>query len=233
VSELRSRAGRLRRLWRDGFTRRSRIRNKRSEWERQWEVEAARPDEDLSQVLPIELKKAVADGWFPPDAEVMDIGSGRGQIAAWLADHGYAVMAGELTEAGTKLAEQHYGGRYDRLEFRVLDICLDEPEPARFGALLDRGTFHTILDELRGTYVENVATWARPGARFLLFYPLKGDFDMPLETRRRRLDKQIREEFAPYFECERSASTEEDMVRSAGEIPRRSWPGMVFWMVRR
>jgi SAM-dependent methyltransferase len=209
------------------------LRKQRTRWEEQWEVEAARPETDLSQVLPAELKTVVADGWFPRDAQVLDIGSGRGQMAAWLAERGYAVVAGELTRAGTRLARKHFGGRYEKLEFRVLDICADAPEPGRFGALLDRGTFHTIADELREAYVRNVASWAKPGARFLLFFPIKGESDVPLEDRQRRLDQEVRATFAPYFECERSTPTLENMVRSAGRIPRVSWPGMVFYLTRR
>ncbi|MET0154263.1 MAG: hypothetical protein ABW298_16865 [Candidatus Binatia bacterium] len=32
---------------------------------------------------PVELKAVVADGWFAREAEVLDIGSGRGHMAAW------------------------------------------------------------------------------------------------------------------------------------------------------
>ncbi len=233
MSKLRSWAGQLRRRLRDEIHRRLQIRKQRTRWEDQWRVEAARPEKDLSQILPAELRAVVADGWFPREAEVLDIGSGRGHLAAWLAEHGYAVLAAELTKAGTTLANKHFGGRYEKLEFRVLDICADEPEPGRFGALLDRGTFHTIADELRDAYVRNVASWARPGARFLLFFPVKGESDVPLENRQQQLDQEVRATFAPYFDCERSAPTKENMVRSAGRIPRTSWPGMVFYLTRR
>jgi len=201
-------------------------------WESNWEVEAARPEEDLSQVLPIEVQDAARTGWFPAGSHVFDIGSGRGQISAWLADQGYTVLGGELTEAGTALARKHFGDD-PNIEFRVLDICRATPEPARFDVLLDRGTFHCIPDSWCDAYVRNVATWARPGARFLLMHRLFGYDDTPIERRQRSLDDRIRGQMAPYFDCERSAPTIEAMMRSAGAVPRLTMPGMAFWLTRR
>ena len=207
---------------------------RRAKWARLWSREAERPEEELSRIVPVELKEAVASGWIPKDVEVLDVGSGRGQISAWLAERGYAVLGAELSQIGTELARKHFGGRFPNLEFEVVDICRDKLTPNRFGAIVDRGCFHGLKGQLREDYVRNIAACAKPGAVFLLMTAVSTGKDEPdTETAHRRVDEATRAAFESYFIVERSAETRELMMRSVGEFPRTTKPGRAFWMRRR
>ncbi len=211
------------------------LQEKEERWEQHWEVEKERPVELLASTVPTEVKEAVRTGWIAPGAHVMDIGSGRGQISAWLAEQGCTVLGADLAEAATELARRHFAHLAPRLDFRTLDICVDEPEPARFDALVDRGCFQGVPDELEPRYVEQVARWAKPGAGLLLFHRV-GRLDLPpaeLTERMAGMEQRFRDLFAPSFDLCKAAPTAEPMERSAGPIPRVVRAGMVCWMVRR
>jgi len=200
-------------------------------WERNWEIEGERLVAQLATTVPRELKDAVHDGWIAPRSSVMDVGSGRGQISAWLAQRGFTVLGVDLAESAAKLARLHFSGPH--LQFRTMDICLDPPELSQFDAFVDRGCFHGVPRELKQRYVENVVTWGKPGARLLLFHKVayNGRSD-DLGALQRRLESTVRTTFGRYFEI-RAAPAAEPLSRSAGPIPRIVKPGMVFWMVRR
>jgi 2-polyprenyl-3-methyl-5-hydroxy-6-metoxy-1,4-benzoquinol methylase len=212
---LRRLARKVRRYWR--------VQRRRARWERRWEVESKRPDSDLSTEVPRELVEAVQSGWFAPPASVMDIGSGRGQISAWLAERGFHVLAADFSDQATKLAQLHFQHLRDRLEFQTLDICAHRPDRPRFDALIDRGCFHSIPRAMQARYASNVAAWAREGARFLLL--------SKAEDTEARLIEEVRQLFEPYFELTRTQPTV--VTRATGPIPRIQKPGVAFWMVRR
>lgn len=212
----------------------SKVREKKQRWERNWRVESERPVAQLATTVPKELKEAVEDGWIVPGSSVMDIGSGRGQISAWLAGRGFTVLGADLAEAATQLARRHFSDVGPHLQFRTLDICLDEAEAGRFDAFVDRGCFHGVRG-LRQAYLENVLTWSRPRARLLLFHKVdERDLgEAELSALQQSLERRIRQLFEPAFEIERCAPAAEPLSRSAGPIPRVVKPGMVFWMTRR
>lgn len=197
----------------------------RRKWEHLWHVESVRPRDALATTIPDELAEAVRSGWFPPGCRVLDIGSGRGQISAWLAERDFSVVGGDLADEAVRLARREFAEIPGRLEFRRLDIIQDRPEPGRFDALLDRGCLHTIPAELRRTYAHNVATWCRPGGKLLVLHRLEGEAH--------HLVDDIRQLLGSAFELERHARTAQDLVRSAGPLPRHSAPGIAFWLVRR
>jgi cyclopropane fatty-acyl-phospholipid synthase-like methyltransferase len=185
-------------------------------------VESRRPVSDLSTESSPELVEAVESGWFPPSSSVMDIGSGRGHISAWLAERGFEVMGADFAPEATRLARKHFEGVSDRLTFRTLDICADSPEPARFDALFDRGCYHSIPRETKPRYARNAATWAKEGARFLLL--------SKVARSESELIEEVRELFGPYFDVVRTEPT--FLTRSTGPIPRIRLPAIAFWMVR-
>jgi len=193
-------------------------RLQRARWDQDWELESQRPVSELSTVVPNELVEAVESGWIPPSSSVMDIGSGRGQISAWLAERGFRVLGVDLSAEATALAKLHFHHLGERLEFRTFDICTTPPEPGRFDWLVDRGCFHIIPDPLCPRYVANVAAWAKHGAPFLLF------------CRSYRVDR-VPELFDSYFELIRTQPIL--YSRSVGSIPRVTGPGVAFWMIRR
>jgi SAM-dependent methyltransferase len=199
-------------------------RRRRLSWDRAWMVESRRPVAELSTTVPRELIEAVESGWIPASSSIMDIGSGRGQIAAWLAARGFHVLGADLSAEAIKLARRHFQHVSDRLEFRRLDICNDPPDAGRFDALVDRACFHVIPPVLRPRYVDCVAAWAKPDARFLLLCRVNDPMGR-VET--------LRGLFDPHFELIRARPTTERIRRSAGPIPRIEAPGIALWMIRR
>lgn len=197
----------------------------RRKWEHLWHVESRRPHGALATTVPEELAEAVETGWFPSGCRVLDLGSGRGQISAWLAERGFAVVGGDLAGEAVQLARREFGEIPGRLEFRRLDILHDAPDPGSFDALLDRGCLHTIPAEFRRTYARNVAGWCRPGGRLLLLHRQEGEAGALLDSVRSLLKSD--------FELEHHARTRQDLERSAGPLPRQTAPGMAFWFVRR
>jgi SAM-dependent methyltransferase len=189
-------------------------------WDRDWVRETQRPASELSTIVPVELIRLVEEEWFPPGARVLDIGSGRGQISAWLAQQGFRVLGVDLSPEAIRLTRAHFQDFGDRLEFRTIDICGDTPEEARFDALVDRCCFHVVPPLLRPRYIANVAAWAKDGARFLLLCRESQAPPVP------RL-------FEPYFELVRAQPMAGTLRRSAGPIPRWEEPGIEFRMIRR
>lgn len=209
------------------------VKRKRK-WEQNWRVESERPIDQLSTIVPEELKDAVAEGWIAPGSKVLDLGSGRGQISAWLAEQGFTVLGVDFVDSATELARRHFAGVGPQLQFRTLDMCAENmEEPGSFDAFVDRGRFQLVVSRPR--YIENVASWSRPDARMLLFHRVDtrdvGEADQ--ETLEQRLEEVVRRSFDPYFEIEKCLPTTVPMARSAGPIPRVTKPGMVFWMTRR
>jgi SAM-dependent methyltransferase len=188
-------------------------------WQYRWKIESERSAADRSDTaIPEELVEAVESGWFAPESSVFDIGSGRGQISAWLAERGFRVLGADLSDEATALAKLHFRAPSDRLEFRTLDVCTARPEPCRFDCLVDRGCFHVVPTLLLRQYVDNVACGAKDRARLLLF------------TRAGRCDA-ARELFAPQFEIVRVNPSVH--VRTGGPLPPYRSSGLIFWMVRR
>ena len=107
------------------------------------------------------------------------------------------------------------------LEFEVIDV-LQANLPARsFDALIDRGCLHTLkTPETRLAYAKTVASWAAPGAAFLLIFHLSRG---PIE----QLTSQIQELFDAHFELVDVRSCSMD-----GPYADKPIPGAVFRLIR-
>jgi len=198
---------------------------RQSNWDRVWSVERGRPDSELSNVLPLEIVQAVDSQWIQPGAKILDIGSGRGQISAWLAERGFHVLAADFSKDATSLGRKHFG-HIDTLEFKTVDMCADSLGEFQFDVLIDKGCFHHIPDSLQPRYVINLSTCTKSGARFMLFH--RSDPMSP-----EAVIKKIKQRFDPHFEIDECESTIEPIIRSAGPYPRRSAPGLVFKLIRK
>jgi len=188
-------------------------------WERQWVVERSRDPGVLADAVPDQLKTAVADGCIAPGSQCIDVGTGRGQVAAWLAEQGFDVLAADISEEATRLGSLHFGHLTPRLEFRTLDVSQTTEEmEGRFDFLFDRGCYHVLPVLQREVYLANLTSWARPGAKFLLFSRRGPDADVPSL-------------FSPSFEIVHSEPIL--YVRSTGPYPRLRATGTAFRMIRR
>jgi 2-polyprenyl-3-methyl-5-hydroxy-6-metoxy-1,4-benzoquinol methylase len=197
-----------------------------SRWETLWKVETARAEEHLTREVPQEVIEACESGWFPQGGRVLDIGSGRGQIAAWLGKNGYKVLAVDVAPSATELAIKHFGD-IESVEYRTFDISSESLDENCFDILIDKGCFHVIPKILRSRFMDHISHCAAPGACYMLFHQVqeKKPPDQVIQT--------VKKAFADRFDIISHAQKRTPHIRAAGVYPRRQKPGMVFKMIRK
>ena len=139
------------------------------------------------------LREAVDTGWIPSGSTVVDLGCGLGDAAAYLAERGMRVTGVDVSGSVIARARARYA-TVANLVFLVHDLS----EPLALGpfdVLYDRGCFHGLSARSRRGYRHNVASWSRPGTRFLLLTRLGSPPDP------QRLEAEIRALFEPPFVC--------------------------------
>jgi ubiquinone/menaquinone biosynthesis C-methylase UbiE len=107
---------------------------------------------------------------------ILDVGCGTGENAIYLADNGCDVVGIDFTPRAIEIAQVKAFERDVDVEFLVGDVLeLDYHfREAEFDAVLDSGLFHTLTDEERPLYVEQVARVLRPGGSyFMLCFSVK------------------------------------------------------------
>lgn len=201
-----------------------------SEEQADWEDRWATPG-DLSwriTEIPPELQEALDQGWFPPGADVLDIGCGSGECAAWLAQQGFTVLGVDFAHSAIAQARASHG-ESQQLQFAVLDICRDVPA-RRFQTLFDRGCLHIIPARDRPAYVRQISAAASPGAHFLLLHKTMAAFFEQTPSYRQTAER-IRHEFQDTFDL---IDMREIMIpRAAGPLPQPPVPGLAIRLVRK
>ena len=118
---------------------------------------------------------------LPPAGRALDVASGRGRVACWLARRGHAVTAADVSPVGLELARQRAAGAGLTLETVQVDLA-EQPPPAgpwdviTCFAYLQRDLFPALVAALApaGVLVCEIATvrnlerHPRPSRRFLL-----------------------------------------------------------------
>ena len=118
---------------------------------------------------------------LPPAGRALDVASGRGRVACWLARRGYTVTAADVSPVGLGLARQRAERAGLTLETVEVDLT-EQPPPAgpwdviTCFAYLQRGLFPALVAALSpgGVLVCEIATVRnlerhdRPPRRFLL-----------------------------------------------------------------
>lgn len=202
-------------------------RKKQARWEECW----ASHRESAWRItgIPRELQEAVEQGWFPPGADVLDIGCGRGECAAWLAQQGLTLLGIDFAPSAIAQAKASYG-ESQQLQFAVLDICRAAPQ-RRFQALFDRGCLHGVPAQDRPAYVRHVARAALPGAHFLLMHKAVGDaLDGTTPAYQQTADR-IRREFQDTFDL---VDMRQIVIpREGGPRPKPPVPALAIWLVRK
>lgn len=121
-------------------------------------------DTDEPEPLLVELIRsgAVAPG------RALDIGSGTGTHALWLAAQGFDVTGVDISPRAVELAQAKAAGGPGRCRFVALDFLADEIPPGPYDFVFDRGCFH-VFDEPsdRARFAERVAAALRPGGQWL------------------------------------------------------------------
>jgi SAM-dependent methyltransferase len=200
---------------------------KQARWEECWA--SHRESSWRITEIPGELQEAVAQGWFPPGADVLDIGCGRGECAAWLAQQGLTLLGVDFAPSAIAQAKASYG-ESEQLQFAVLDICRAAPQ-RHFQALFDRGCLHGVPERDRPAYVRHVSGAAFSGAHFLLMHKaVDSALDGTTPAYQQTADR-IRREFQDFFDL---ADVRQIVIpRVAGPKSKPPVPALAVWMVRK
>jgi SAM-dependent methyltransferase len=111
-----------------------------------------------------ELVSALDDGWLPSSGRAVDIGSGLGSEAGYLARHGWQVAGIDLSEvAAAGAAAEQGGASFLRADVRRLPFARHSLDAA-----LDRGCFHYLAPGDRPRYSDELRRVLRPGGKLLL-----------------------------------------------------------------
>ena len=103
----------------------------------------------------------------PPPKKVLELGCGTGTNAIWLAEQGAEVTAFDLSAEAVKLARERTPRGLDIRWFQG-DALGELPiNPGNFDFAFDRGVFHAVSSESRGTFVEKVFSLLGDGGYWL------------------------------------------------------------------
>jgi 2-polyprenyl-3-methyl-5-hydroxy-6-metoxy-1,4-benzoquinol methylase len=124
---------------------------------------------------------------------VLDIGCGTGEHALFFAGEGYEVWGIDSVPLAIEKAREKASGRGLKVHFLLMN-ALDLPSLNRkFDTATDSGLFHTLSDEDRTVFVNNLAAILSPAGKYfmLCFSELEPGGYGP----RRITEREIRESF--------------------------------------
>lgn len=127
----------------------------------------------------------------------LDLGTGPGTQAMALSELGFRVMATDVSATAVAKAAE----KAERLGLEVRftqDDILDTKLNIEFDFIFDRGCFHTLAPEKRGTYAETVHGLIKPGGH--LFLKCFSHLETMEEGPYRFTPDDIRKVFSPRFE---------------------------------
>lgn len=168
-------------------------------WSKQWAKTGYDPVW-ISDKIPEPVSIAMEDGFFNSGQSLIEMGCGRGDIAAFLAQNGMKVTAGDFAEPAIALANKLFGTIENAPDFQVLDACSDIPSSSPFDAAFDRGCFHTLrTNDQRQGYVETLAANLKPNAAFLMLHKIGEPSDEGSQLDQQQLLVLVDQHFSRLF----------------------------------
>jgi len=128
------------------------------------------------------------------------LGTGPGHDAVYLAQKGFRVIAVDVAPGAVELAKSNarQAGVQGKIEFRVQDILkLDLPSDS-VSLIIDRGCFHTLAPDARGSYIEIVRKMLMAGKN--LFLKTFSDKEPPGPGPYRFSRQELEKYFSPKFD---------------------------------
>jgi SAM-dependent methyltransferase len=104
-----------------------------------------------------------------PPGRALDLGSGTGRNAVYLAGHGWDSVGVEMSGYAVDVAKRKAATQGVPARFVQGDVTrLPELDIGVFHLFMDGGCYHTIPPGRRNAYAESVTAVAAPGARLIL-----------------------------------------------------------------
>jgi SAM-dependent methyltransferase len=145
-------------------------------------------------ISPPELVAVVEGAGRLPPGKALDLGSGTGTNAIYLAKHGWDVTAVDFMPKPVRTARRKAAEA--RVEARLLVGDVTKLDQLNIGdgysLVFDLGCFHSIPEAGRDGYARGVTAAAAPGATFLLFAFSPGKMRVgPSGTSRQELEARF------------------------------------------
>ncbi|HXY88585.1 MAG TPA: class I SAM-dependent methyltransferase [Candidatus Acidoferrales bacterium] len=102
---------------------------------------------------------------------VLDVGCGTGENALYLAEHGHDVWGVDFIPTAIQKAQEKAVQRHLTATFRVLNVLELHTLGRTFDTVIDSGLFHSLSDDDRPRFVDNLAAvMDRGGTYFMLCF---------------------------------------------------------------
>jgi cyclopropane fatty-acyl-phospholipid synthase-like methyltransferase len=99
---------------------------------------------------------------------VLDIGCGTGEHALFFAAEGFDVWGIDSTPLAIRKAKEKAAARGLRVHFLVLNALDLKKLNRKFDTVTDSGFFHTLSDEDRPVFVDNLAAILSPAGKYFM-----------------------------------------------------------------
>jgi SAM-dependent methyltransferase len=124
-------------------------------------------------------QRALQELGLPPDAAILDVGTGNGNFAIYLASQGFQVLTGEPSTD-----RSHYAGRdwalnakragvLDKIRFQAFDASKLPFESEAFDAVFFFGVLHHVSEHLRGDVFREALRVSKQDGVVVFFEPRK------------------------------------------------------------
>ena len=128
-------------------------------------------------------QRALQELGLPPDAAILDVGTGNGNFAIYLASQGFQVLTGEPSTD-----RSHYAGRdwalnakragvLDKIRFQAFDASKLPFESEAFDAVFFFGVLHHVSEHLRGDVFREALRVSKQDGVVVFFEPRKEMLD--------------------------------------------------------
>ncbi|HYY31487.1 MAG TPA: class I SAM-dependent methyltransferase [Chthoniobacterales bacterium] len=122
-------------------------------------------------------QRALQELGLPPDAAILDVGTGNGNFAIYLASQGFQVLTGEPSTD-----RSHYAGRdwalnakragvLDKIRFQAFDASKLPFESEAFDAVFFFGVLHHVSEDLRGDVFREALRVSKQNGVVVFFEP--------------------------------------------------------------
>jgi len=121
-------------------------------------------------VHPPELIEIIEGTDALPPGRALDVGSGKGAKAIYMATHGWKVTGVDNVPRAVAQARKRAGAAQATVDFRLGDVTRlpDLGLEPGFTLMIDFGCFHGLKAAQRDAYARGVTALAAPGARLLM-----------------------------------------------------------------